>query len=168
MRKGVRILTKLTKNQQDIIARMRAVATKLEMEAARGGGAYGRIRVETLASHDEGITRRRLQTAFGSVDNAMRMAGLHPVFPSEEELLEIIQCFIEQNGRAPGPTDAFEGRLLYSERPYQQKFGSIAKAVQKIGHAPLGRGVSTDPEHHQSLKNAKPVVWHCKSASDED
>lgn len=154
---------RLTKKQQELIVKMQSIAAELEVNAIRNGGTYGRIHVEDFTSYDPNITRRHLQIVFGSLDRAMRVAGLHPSTPTEEELLEIIQCFIEQNGRSPGPTDAREGRLLYSSCLYEKKFGSIAKAVRKSGNAPLGRGASTNPTHHKSLMDAKPVVWHCKS-----
>jgi len=81
--------------------------------------------------------KRLIFNMFGSYSNALRLLKFIPervISPgfkrkySNEELLEYLRIFVEDNGRLPTSVDCRIGGFLPSEDTYKRHFGSLVKA----------------------------------------
>jgi hypothetical protein len=84
-----------------------------------------------------GVAQSDLIYHFGSVTQAMKLAGLLPNasggqvrLPSEEFLIQQLRVFYYNNRRLPRTTDMNRGFFAFSAWPYYRLFGSFRNAIE--------------------------------------
>jgi hypothetical protein len=145
-------------DKQDIIAELRRVAEKLQTShlSYRQFKKHGRISVSTV------------RYTFGTWNQAIQAAGLHPIPPgptpelhqkrfSDDELLQEIIRLTQELGKEP-PASEMRAKGRYSEGPYINRWGSFVKARQ-IAYAKYGfpKMQAAQAENSEAQLQAEPM-----------
>jgi hypothetical protein len=81
--------------------------------------------------------RTSYKRKFGSLDNAFDLIGVKRVKScTDEELIETIQKFYKENGRAPTVYECRDCEYLFAPTTYSNRFGTFLKAIE-IAEVPL-------------------------------
>lgn len=73
-----------------------------------------------------------LAACFGSVEEAVRAAGLYPARANKKDAIRSLREFYEEMGRSPRTIEAFP-LLPYSRNTYERLFGSWNAALKAAG-----------------------------------
>ncbi len=80
-----------------------------------------------------------LKACFGSVENAIRAAGLYPTRPNADDAIRSLREFYDNYHRSPRSAETSTDMLVYSRGVYERLFGSWNAAL-KAADLPI-----TDP-----------------------
>ncbi len=74
-----------------------------------------------------------LKACFGSVENAIRAAGLYPTRPNKDDAIRSLREFYNEYQRSPRTAEASTGMLVYGRGVYERLFGSWNAALKAAG-----------------------------------